>query len=146
MTQPDKLDRLLEELERRNTQRIWPSVLTIGFSIIGALISAIFYLVIIGGQTRMEGEIKSMRETDIRALTASSATMSTKLATFETELGNIKTQINSFNDYTKQPRFSEDTFRREIAPLQLQVDSNRESIKDIRRALEKIEETMEKKQ
>src|SRR4029453_9829838 len=104
MTQTDKLDRLLEEMERRNVQRLWPTVLTIGFSVIGALVSAIFYLVIIGGQNRMEEEIKAMRDTDIKDLTTSTGLMSTKLATFESELGNLKTQIGGFQEYTKEPR------------------------------------------
>jgi hypothetical protein len=145
MTQTDKLDRLLEELERRNGQRLWPTVLTIGFSVIGALVSAIFYLVIIGGQNRMEEEIKAMRDTDIKDLTTSTGLMSTKLAAFESELGNLKTQIGGFQEYTKEPRFTEENFRRAIVPIEQGQARNQRDIERVQDAMEKLEETINNK-
>jgi septal ring factor EnvC (AmiA/AmiB activator) len=126
MTQDAKLERLIEILERRNGNKLWP--ITIGFNVIGALISAIFYIVIVGGQNRMEGEIKSMRDKDIKELTASTGQMSTKLATFEAELGNLKTQIGGFQEYTKEPRFTEEQFQRAIAPLEQGQAKNQRDI------------------
>ena len=144
MTQDDRLDRIIDALEHRNGQRLWPTILTIGFSVIGALVSAIFYLVIIGGQSRMEDEIKAMRDTDIKDLTTSTGAMSTKIATFENEMGNLKTQIGSFQEYTKEPRFTEDNFRRAIAPLEQGQARNQRDIERIQDTLEKLEPAVDR--
>ena len=117
---------------------------TIGFSIIGALVSAIFYLVIIGGQNRMEEEIKATRDTDIKDLTTSTGLMSTKLATFESELGNLKTQIGGFQEYTKEPRFTEENFRHAIAPIEQGQARNQRDIERVQDAMEKLEETIKR--
>jgi hypothetical protein len=139
-TQDERLERIMDALERRNGAKMWPTVVTIGFSVIGALISAIFYLVIIGGQNRMEGEIKSMRETDIKDLTTSTGLMSTKLATFENELGNLKTQFTGFNEYTKEPRFTEEQFHRAMAPFEQMQTRNQRDIGRLEESLEELKD------
>jgi regulator of replication initiation timing len=145
MTQDAKLERLIELLERRNGTKLWPTILTIGFSVIGALISAIFYLVIVGGQNRMEDEIKAMRDKDIKDLKTSTGAMSTEMATFKLELNNLKTQIAGFNEYTKEPRFTEEQFQRAIAPLEQGQAKNQRDIERLQDSLEEIEDAIMKK-
>jgi hypothetical protein len=83
-----------------------------------------------------------MRDTDIKDLTTSTGLMSTKLATFENELGNLKTQIGGFQEFTKEPRFTEETFRRAIAPIEQGQARNQRDIERVQEAVEKLEDAI----